>query len=83
MIGTGVPFALKKVRTDHPIRIKAIRKKSEAKMRESDLGNILVMPNNLSTFKAKMTNKNTNRAKKRAPRGVKKFRIFLLLVAKL
>jgi hypothetical protein len=52
LIGTGVPFDLKKIRTDHPIRIKAPRKISEAKMIENGLGNIPVMPNNLSTFLA-------------------------------
>jgi hypothetical protein len=81
--GTGVPFALRNVRTDHPIRIKAARNKSGVKMIENQLGKISAMPNNLSTFKAKTTNRNTNRAKKKAPRGVKKFRVFLLLVAKL
>jgi len=69
--GTGVPFALKKVRTDHPIRTRATRKKSEAKMREISLGNISVMPNNLSTNKAIMTKENIVREKMSAPRGVK------------
>ena len=80
--GTGVPLALRKVRTDHPIRIKATRKKSVVKMRENHLGNISEMPKNLSTCKAIMTTENINREKKSNPRGVKKFRIFLLLVAK-
>jgi len=81
--GTGVPFALRKIRTDHPIKIKATKKKSEAKMIENGLGNISVIPNNLSTFKAKMTKENNIKEKKSAPRGVKKLRILLLLVAKL
>ena len=61
LIGTGVPFDLKKIRTDHPIRIKATRKKSEAKMRESGLGNISVMPINLSNCKAIMIKENITR----------------------
>ena len=52
-------------------------------MIESSLGNIPVIPNNLSTCKAIKTKENVNRAKKNAPIGVKKFRFFLLLVAKL
>jgi hypothetical protein len=81
--GTGVPFAPRNVRTDHPIRIKAARKKSGVKMIENQLGKISVMPNNLSTRTAIMIKANIRRAKKKAPRGVKKFRVFLLLVAKL
>jgi len=81
--GTGVPFALRKFRTDHPIKNKANEKIGKAKMIESGLGNISVIPNNLSTCKAIMTKENVNSAKKNAPIGAKKFRLFLLLVAKL
>ncbi len=59
---TGVPFALRKFRTDHPIKNKAIEKIGNAKMIESKLGNISVMPNNLSTCKAITTKENVNRA---------------------
>ncbi len=52
-------------------------------MRERNLGNISVMPNNLSTCKDIMTIENIVKKKKSAPRGVKKLPIFLLLVAKL
>ncbi len=60
--GTGVPFALRKIRTDHPIKNKANEKIGKAKMIESSLGNISVMSNNLSTCKAIMTKENVNRA---------------------
>jgi hypothetical protein len=60
--GTGVPFALRKFRTDHPIKSKANEKIGKAKMIESGRGNILVMPNNLSTCKATTTKENINRA---------------------
>jgi hypothetical protein len=81
--GTGVPFALRKFRTDHPIKNKANEKIGKAKMIESGLGNISVIPNNLSTCKAIMTKENITSPKKKAPRGVKRFLVFLLLVAKL
>jgi hypothetical protein len=61
LIGTGVPFDLKKTRTDHPIRIKATRKKREAKIRESSLGNISEIPINLSNCKAIMIKENITR----------------------
>jgi hypothetical protein len=60
--GTGVPFALRKFRTDHPIKNKANEKIGKAKMIESGLGNIAVMPINRSTCKATTTKKNVNRA---------------------
>jgi hypothetical protein len=59
--GTGVPFALRKVRTDHPIKIKAARKRGKAKRIESDLGNISVMPISLSTCAAIMIKENITR----------------------
>ena len=60
--GTGVPFALRKFRTDHPIKNKANKKIGKAKMRESGLGNIALMPINRSTSKATTTKENVNRA---------------------
>jgi hypothetical protein len=80
--GTGVPFALRNVRTDHPIRMKAARKKSGDKMKENRLGNISAVPNSLSACAAIKINVNIRRAKRNTPMGVKKFRVFLLLVAK-
>jgi hypothetical protein len=60
--GTGVPFALKKLKTDHPINNKANEKIGKAKMIESGLGNISVMPNNRSTCRATTIKENVNRA---------------------
>jgi hypothetical protein len=59
--GTGVPFALKKFRTDHPSKNKAIEKTGRARMTESDRGNISLMPNNRSTCKATTTKENINK----------------------
>ena len=59
--GTGVPFTLTKFKTDHPIKTKASEKTGKAKMIESGMGNIFVMPNNLSTCKAITTKENINR----------------------
>jgi len=79
--GTGVPFALIKFKTDHPIKNKPSEKTGKDKMILKGRGNIAVRPNNLSTCKAITTKENINRAKNNAPTGVKKFRILLLPVA--
>jgi hypothetical protein len=81
--GTGVPLALRKFRTDHPIRNNASENNGKDKMMLRCPGNILVKPNSLSNCKAMITKTDINRPKKIAPIGVKKLRTRLLPVATL
>jgi len=81
--GTGVPFTLRKCRTDHPIKGSPRKRIGTDKIILNGLEKSWGSFNNLSSCKAKRTNRVINDTKKIAPTGVRRFRTFLLPVATL
>lgn len=79
--GTGVPFSLRKCRTDHPVKDSPKKSIGKDKIILNGLEKSWDSSNNLSNCKAKRTNSVINKAKKTAPTGVRRFRTFLLPVA--
>ncbi len=83
MKGTGVPFTLKNCKTDQSTRRNPPEMKGTDMMTFNGVVRSLGNPRNLSTFSEKTTNNTTKVKKKIKPKGVRRVRNRLLLVAAL
>jgi hypothetical protein len=81
--GTGVPFTLRKYKTDHSIKNIPIARIGQARMIFHSLGKSLGNPKNLSSRRETIINSVIMAKKKTAPKGVSIFRILRVPVAAL